>query len=100
MAAEPSLATLDAIEPVVIRRNRFECDHGWDVDLDDGASNYVIEENLKLSGGLKLREGVHRVVRNNILVNGSFHPHVWSRTRTPLPAPFVHPVQEFVFLVV
>lgn len=77
MAAEPSLATLDAIEPVVIRRNRFKCDHGWDIDLDDGASNYVIEENLMLSGGLKLREGVQRVVRNNILVNGTFHPHVW-----------------------
>jgi hypothetical protein len=77
MAAEPSLATLDAIEPIVMRRNRFKCDHGWDVDLDDGASNYVIEENLMLSGGLKLRERVHRVVRNNILVNGSFHRHVW-----------------------
>ncbi|WP_143133492.1 PDZ domain-containing protein [Pseudoduganella namucuonensis] len=77
VAAEPSLATLDAIEPIVMRRNRFKCDHGWDIDLDDGASNYVIEENLMLSGGLKLREGVHRVVRNNILVNGSFHPHVW-----------------------
>ncbi|MEO7494375.1 MAG: hypothetical protein ABIT83_06300 [Massilia sp.] len=77
VAAEPSLATLDAIEPVVMRRNRFKCDHGWDIDLDDGASNYVIEENLLLSGGIKLREGVHRIVRNNILVNGSFHPHVW-----------------------
>ena len=77
VAAEPSLAMLDAIEPIVMRRNRFKCDHGWDVDLDDGSSNYVIEENLMLSGGLKLREGFYRVVRNNILVNGSFHPHVW-----------------------
>jgi hypothetical protein len=76
-AADPSLATLDAIEPIVMRRNRFRCDHGWDIDLDDGASNYVIEENLMLAGGLKLREGFYRVVRNNILVNGSFHPHVW-----------------------
>jgi hypothetical protein len=76
-AAEPSLALLDAIEPIVMRRNRFKCDHGWDVDLDDGATNYIIEENLMLSGGLKLREGFQRVVRNNILVNGSFHPHVW-----------------------
>lgn len=77
IAAERSLATLDAIEPIVMRRNRFKCDHGWDIDLDDGASNYVIEENLMLSGGLKLREGVDRVVRNNIFVNGTFHPHVW-----------------------
>ena len=77
VAAHPELALLDAVEPVLMKRNRFRCDHGWDVDLDDGASNYVIEENLMLAGGLKLREGFQRIVRNNILVNGSFHPHVW-----------------------
>ncbi|WP_457447830.1 right-handed parallel beta-helix repeat-containing protein [Roseateles sp. P5_E4] len=76
-AAHPELALLDAVEPIVMRRNRWRCDHGWDVDLDDGASNYVIEENLMLAGGLKLREGFQRIVRNNILVNSSFHPHVW-----------------------
>lgn len=77
VASRPVLATLDALEPIVMRRNRFRCDHGWDVDLDDGASNYLIEENLMLAGGLKLREGVARIVRNNILVNNTFHPHVW-----------------------
>jgi len=77
VAADPRLPLLDAVEPIVMRRNRFRCDHGWDIDLDDGASNYVIEENLLLAGGLKLREGFSRVVRNNIMVNGSFHPHVW-----------------------
>jgi hypothetical protein len=77
VAAHPALPMLDAVEPIVMKRNRFRCDHGWDIDLDDGASNYVIEENLLLAGGLKLREGFARVVRNNILVNGSFHPHVW-----------------------
>jgi hypothetical protein len=77
VAAEPTLPLLDAVEPIVMRRNRFRCDHGWDIDLDDGASNYVIEENLLLAGGLKLREGFKRVVRNNILVNSTFHPHVW-----------------------
>jgi hypothetical protein len=77
VAAEPALALLDAVEPIVMRYNRFRCDHGWDIDLDDGASNYVIESNLLLSGGLKLREGFARVVRNNILVNNTFHPHVW-----------------------
>ncbi|MGQ3094646.1 MAG: hypothetical protein ACT6RP_14425 [Roseateles sp.] len=77
VAAHPDLVTLDAMGPIVIRRNRLRCDHGWDVDLDDGASNYLIEQNLMLAGGLKLREGFHRVVRNNILVNGGFHPHVW-----------------------
>lgn len=76
-ASHPELALLDAVEPIVMRRNRWRCDHGWDVDLDDGASNYVIEENLMLAGGLKLREGFQRIVRNNILVNSSFHPHVW-----------------------
>jgi len=76
-AAHPELALLDAVEPIVMQRNRFRCDHGWDVDLDDGASNYVIEQNLMLAGGLKLREGFQRIVRNNILVNSSFHPHVW-----------------------
>lgn len=77
VAAHPGLPLLDAVEPIVMKRNRFRCDHGWDVDLDDGASNYVIEENLLLAGGLKLREGLARIVRHNILVNGSFHPHVW-----------------------
>jgi hypothetical protein len=80
VAAEPGLALLDAVEPIVMQYNRFRCDHGWDVDLDDGASNYVIESNLLLSGGLKLREGFARVVRNNILVNNTFHPHVWFVT--------------------
>jgi hypothetical protein len=76
-ASHPELALLNAVEPIVMRRNRWRCDHGWDVDLDDGASNYVIEDNLMLAGGLKLREGFQRIVRNNILVGGSFHPHVW-----------------------
>jgi len=77
VAAEPALGLLDAVEPIVMKFNRFRCDHGWDVDLDDGSSNYVIESNLLLSGGLKLREGFQRIVRNNILVNNTFHPHVW-----------------------
>jgi hypothetical protein len=77
VAAQPYLTTLDPLAPIVIRRNRWRCDHGWDVDLDDGASNYVIEQNLMLAGGLKLREGFKRIVRNNIMVNGGFHPHVW-----------------------
>jgi len=77
VAAHPELPLLDAVEPIVMKRNRFRCDHGWDIDLDDGASNYVIEENLLLAGGLKLREGFARIVRNNILVNNTFHPHVW-----------------------
>jgi hypothetical protein len=77
VAAERSLAALDAIAPNVIRHNRMRCDHGWDIDLDDGSSNYLIEDNLLLAGGLKLREGFNRTVRNNIMVNNTLHPHVW-----------------------
>jgi hypothetical protein len=72
----PRLALLDT-ERTVIQNSRWRCDHGWDVDLDDGSSNYEIVNNLFLRGGLKLREGFHRTVRNNIAVNNSLHPHVW-----------------------
>lgn len=73
----PSFALLDAVKPITLRFNRWRCDHGWDVDLDDGSSNYDIYDNLFLSGGLKLREGYCRRVFNNIAVNNSLHPHVW-----------------------
>jgi hypothetical protein len=75
--ALPALALLDAVRPTVIRNNRWRCDHGWDVDLDDGSSNYEIYNNLFLAGGLKLREGFRRMVWNNITVNNTLHPHVW-----------------------
>ncbi|HET7086980.1 MAG TPA: PDZ domain-containing protein [Rhizomicrobium sp.] len=77
VAAEPSLVLLDALEPDILRHNRFRSDHGWDIDLDDGSSNYIIEDNVMLAGGLKFREGFARVARNNILFNSTFHPHVW-----------------------
>jgi len=73
----PELAALDAIEPITLRNNRWRCDHGWDIDLDDGSSRYVIENNLCLNGGIKNREGFDRVVQNNVMVANSFHPHVW-----------------------
>ncbi len=73
----PELILSDAVKTTVIRNNRFRCDHGWDIDLDDGSSNYHIYNNVCLNGGLKLREGFQRVVENNIMVNNSFHPHVW-----------------------
>lgn len=77
MAAHPGLWRLDAVLPTRIHNNRFRCDNGWDIDLDDGSSNYYIYNNICLNGGLKLREGFHRVVENNIILNNSFHPHVW-----------------------
>jgi hypothetical protein len=76
-AVHPGWVLLDAGNTTIIRNNRFRCDHGWDIDLDDGSSNYHIYDNVCLNGGLKLREGFYRVVENNILINSSFHPHVW-----------------------
>ncbi len=76
-STEPNLVTIDPIRTTIIRNNRFRCDHGWDIDLDDGSSNYHIYNNLCLNGGIKLREGFNRTVENNIMVNNSFHPHVW-----------------------
>jgi len=73
----PSLAMLDVVRPNIIRNSRWRCDHGWDVDLDDGSSNYDIYNNVFLHGGLKLREGFRRRVWNNIAINNSLHPHVW-----------------------
>ncbi|MBN1417944.1 MAG: PDZ domain-containing protein, partial [Planctomycetes bacterium] len=67
----------DARKTTIIRRNRWRCDHGWDIDLDDGSTNVHIYENLCLNGGIKLREGYGRVVENNIIAGNSFHPHVW-----------------------
>lgn len=75
--ADPKLPFLDAMETTVIRDSRWRCDHGWDIDLDDGSSNYDIYNNLMLNGGLKFREGYRRQAWNNIMVNNGFHPHVW-----------------------
>ncbi|MHC4109766.1 MAG: right-handed parallel beta-helix repeat-containing protein [Planctomycetota bacterium] len=72
----PQLALLDT-EKTIIRNSRWRCDHGWDIDLDDGSSNYELYNNLLLRGGLKFREGFHRKAYNNIIINNSFHPHVW-----------------------
>lgn len=74
---DPKLPFLDAVAPTVIRYSRWRCDHGWDIDLDDGSSNYEIHHNLLLNGGLKFREGYGRKAWNNVMVNNGFHPHVW-----------------------
>ncbi len=73
----PDLPKLDAVKPIVLANNRSRCDHGWDIDLDDGSSFYLITNNLCLHGGIKNREGFGRVVENNILVDNGYHPHVW-----------------------
>lgn len=77
VAQVPDLPRLDAVEPVTLRFNRWRCDHGWDIDLDDGSSFYVITNNLCLRGGIKNREGYGRIVENNVIVGSGLHPHVW-----------------------
>lgn len=79
VALHPDMQYWDVLEPNVLRYNRWRCDHGWDVDLDDGSSFYRIYCNLLLNGGLKMREGYDRVATNNIILNNSLHPHVWVR---------------------
>lgn len=73
----PDLPKLDMVKPIVLANNRWRCDHGWDIDLDDGSSFYIITNNLCLRGGIKNREGFGRVVENNIMVENGYHPHVW-----------------------
>jgi hypothetical protein len=73
----PDLPLLDVVKPIVLANNRWRCDHGWDIDLDDGSSNYIITNNLCLRGGIKNREGFRRIVKNNVMVENGYHPHVW-----------------------
>ncbi|MCD6304123.1 MAG: PDZ domain-containing protein [Planctomycetes bacterium] len=73
----PDMPKWDCQKTVIIRNNRWRCDHGWDIDLDDGSSNYDIYDNLCLAGGIKLREGYYRSVHNNVIVDYTFCPHVW-----------------------
>ena len=77
VAKEPGLPFLDMLEPNIIRNSRWRCDHGWDIDLDDGSTWYRLSNNLLLNGGLKMREGYNRLATNNIIINNGLHPHVW-----------------------
>jgi len=79
VALNPDLPFLDAVTPTIIRNSRWRCDHGWDVDLDDGSTNYEIYNNVFLLGGLKLREGYRRIVYNNIGYNSTAYPSVWFK---------------------
>ena len=75
---------LDAIDPTTIRNNRIANLHksisagNWTIDLDDGASNYEIYNNLNLGSTIKLRDGIDRKVFNNICVSAVPSGwHVW-----------------------
>jgi hypothetical protein len=50
------------------------------VDLDDGSTNYVITNNIFLSGGLKWREGYQRDGANNVFAESArMSVHVWPQ---------------------
>ena len=76
----PDMPFWDAQKLSHVRNNRFRCDNGWDIDLDDGSTNYDVYNNLCLSGGIKVREGYRRHVYNNIMVNNSFRANVFLPT--------------------
>lgn len=78
-ATNRDLPFLDVTKPIILRNNRWRCDHGWDIDLDDGSSNYEIRNNLCLNGGIKNREGFGRIVENNVITASGFHPHAWYK---------------------
>jgi hypothetical protein len=71
---DAGLVKIDAMEAVILRNNFFQETSGWGIDLDDGASNYEIYNNLCVGVSMKLREGAHRTIYNNIWVNGANSP--------------------------
>lgn len=79
MDERPELLRADMLERNKLRANRWRCNYGWDIDLDDGSSFYTIEDNVCLAGGIKLREGFGRVVRGNWCLNNGLHPHCWLK---------------------
>jgi len=81
VASSPGLELLDAAKPVIMRNNRWRCDKGWDVDLDDGSTSYQITNNIFLAGGLKWREGYHRLGENNMFAEKArMSVHVWPKS--------------------
>lgn len=67
-------AKSDAMETVVLRHNFFVEKAGWGLDLDDGAANYDIYNNVCVGVGMKLREGSYRTIHNNIWVHCASSP--------------------------
>ena len=66
-----AMMKLDVIRPITIDHNRFWHDGDWAIDLDDGSSNFIMTNNVLLKGGVKLRDGFERTLRNNLIVDGS-----------------------------
>jgi len=80
---EAGKVEVDVMEPVILRNNFFEERpesiegiHGpvFGIDLDDGASNYEIYNNITKNVSMKLREGAKRTIHNNIWYNSVSAP--------------------------
>ncbi len=69
-------ALLDAVKTTTIRGNRVHGNYAFGIDIDDGASNYLIYNNLCIGIGIKLRDGFDRKVYNNMLIGANFEIHM------------------------
>lgn len=68
-------ALADMLESNYIRNSRFVGERGFGIDLDDGSSNYIIEDNFCFNVGIKIREGFFRQIRNNTIINAPLDIH-------------------------
>ena len=71
-----AFALLDARSTSVIRGNRVYATYAFGIDIDDGASNYDIYNNLCIGVGIKLRDGFDRRVHNNVLIGSNLENHM------------------------
>lgn len=68
-------ALCDMLDSNRIIHNRVVGKSGFGIDLDDGSTNYIIEDNFCFGVGIKLREGFFRSVKNNIIINAPIDLH-------------------------
>ena len=54
--------------PLPKNRGKYYGSHSGGIDLDDGASNYQVRNNLCLGCSVKLREGYYRTIENNVFI--------------------------------
>lgn len=71
-----AFALLDARKTSIIRGNRVFATYAFGIDIDDGASNYDIYNNLCIGVGIKLRDGFDRRVHNNVLIGSNLEHHM------------------------
>lgn len=68
-------ALLDAVKPNKIINNRINATKGFGIDLDDGSSNYIIQNNVCIGVGIKIREGFYRNVSSNAFFHSTLDVH-------------------------